>query len=72
VADDIECWFRNGAADGFNYRAPAGRAAVEDFIEHVLPLWQRKGIFGEEYTETTLRGHYGLPVPPPGAWETVG
>jgi N-acetyl-S-(2-succino)cysteine monooxygenase len=63
VADDIELWFTTGAADGFNYRTPFGRQSVDDFIEHVLPLLQQKGIFRKEYTSTTLRGHYGLPIP---------
>jgi FMN-dependent oxidoreductase (nitrilotriacetate monooxygenase family) len=63
VADDIELWFTTGAADGFNYRTPFGRQSVTDFIEQVLPLLQRKGIFRKEYTSTTLRGHYGLPTP---------
>ncbi|MCU1492299.1 MAG: nitrilotriacetate monooxygenase component [Acidimicrobiaceae bacterium] len=65
VADEIELWFRTGAADGFNYRAPFGKPAVEEFADHILPLLQRKGLFRKEYTETTLRGHYGLPIPPP-------
>ncbi|MER7009159.1 NtaA/DmoA family FMN-dependent monooxygenase [Dactylosporangium sp. NPDC000555] len=64
VADDIELWFRTGAADGFNYRIPGGREPLEQFTNHVLPLLQGKGIFRKEYTARTLRGHYGLPVPP--------
>lgn len=64
IADDIELWFRTGAADGFNYKAPTFPAGLEPFVEHVIPLLQRKGIYRKEYTETTLRGHYGLPVPP--------
>lgn len=63
VADDIELWFTTGAADGFNYRTPFGKKSVDDFVEHVLPVLQRKGIFRKEYTSTTLRGHYGLPEP---------
>jgi hypothetical protein len=29
----------------------------------VLPILRRKGLFREDYTGTTLREHYGLPVP---------
>jgi hypothetical protein len=36
---------------------------LETFIEHVLPILRRKGLFREEYTGTTLREHYGLSVP---------
>jgi N-acetyl-S-(2-succino)cysteine monooxygenase len=63
VADDMELWFRTGAADGFNYRLPHGREDFDVFIDQILPLLQARGIFREEYEETTLRGHYGLPSP---------
>jgi len=63
VVDDMELWFRSGAADGFNYRLPHGREDMEVFIDHILPLLQARGLFREEYEETTLRGHYGLPSP---------
>ncbi|MEU8177153.1 LLM class flavin-dependent oxidoreductase [Microbispora hainanensis] len=63
VADDIELWFTTGAADGFNYKAPTFPDGLEIFVDHVVPLLQAKGIYRKEYTETTLRGHYGLPTP---------
>jgi FMN-dependent oxidoreductase (nitrilotriacetate monooxygenase family) len=69
VADDIELWFRTGAADGFNYRTPFGKQSVEDFIDQVLPLLQNRGMFRKEYTSTTLRGNYGLPIP---SWSRDG
>jgi FMN-dependent oxidoreductase (nitrilotriacetate monooxygenase family) len=60
VADDIEHWFTTGAADGFNYKAAQLPDGLEIFVDHVVPLLQRKGIYRKEYTETTLRGHYGV------------
>ncbi len=39
------------------------RRAWQTFIEHVLPILRGKGLFREEYAGTTLREHYGLPVP---------
>jgi hypothetical protein len=39
---------------------PSGLAA---FVDHVVPLLQRKGIFRTDYEGTTLREHYGLPRP---------
>ncbi|MDT5015844.1 MAG: hypothetical protein QOD39_2004, partial [Mycobacterium sp.] len=63
VVDTIVAWFEGGAADGFNIMAAALPSGLETFIEHVLPILQRKGLFREEYSGTTLREHYGLPVP---------
>jgi alkanesulfonate monooxygenase SsuD/methylene tetrahydromethanopterin reductase-like flavin-dependent oxidoreductase (luciferase family) len=64
VADTIVEWFEGGAADGFNIMAPALPGGLEVFIEQVLPILRNKGLFREEYAGTTLREHYGLPVPP--------
>ncbi|HKP40226.1 LLM class flavin-dependent oxidoreductase [Mycobacterium sp.] len=63
AADTIIAWFEGGAADGFNIMAPALPSTLETFIEHVLPILRSKGLFREDYAGTTLREHYGLPVP---------
>jgi FMN-dependent oxidoreductase (nitrilotriacetate monooxygenase family) len=63
VVDTIVSWFEGGAADGFNVMAPALPSGLEAFIERVLPILRNKGLFREEYQGTTLREHYGLPVP---------
>jgi len=62
IADEIEHWFRDGAADGFNYRV-SSPSQFTLFVEQVLPLLRARGIFRSEYTHDTLRGHLGLPVP---------
>jgi hypothetical protein len=36
---------------------------LDAFTEQVVPLLQRRGLFRQEYTATTLRGHYGLARP---------
>ena len=33
------------------------------FVDHVVPILQRKGRFRTEYAGTTLRGHLGLSRP---------
>ncbi|MEV4825172.1 LLM class flavin-dependent oxidoreductase [Micromonospora sp. NPDC049274] len=63
VADAIEEWYRAGAADGFNIMPPVLPSGLEVFVDHVVPLLQRRGLFRTEYTGTTLRDHYGLPRP---------
>jgi hypothetical protein len=38
-------------------------AGLEAFVDHVIPLLRKRGLFREEYTGTTLRDHYGIPRP---------
>ena len=63
IADLIEDWFTNGAADGFNIMPPLLPAQLEIFSAEIIPLLQRRGLFRTEYTGRTLRAHYGLPLP---------
>lgn len=63
VADTIEEWFTRGAADGFNIMPAVLPSGLERFVDEVVPILQRRGLFRTEYTETTLRGHYGLERP---------
>ena len=63
VADLVEDWFTDGAADGFNVMPPLLPAQLDVFTAEVIPLLQRRGLFRTEYTGTTLREHYGLPRP---------
>lgn len=63
VADDIEAWFRAGAADGFNLMPDVLPDGLEIFVDEVVPLLQRKGIFRTEYRGDTLRDHFGLERP---------
>ncbi|MGZ6733797.1 MAG: LLM class flavin-dependent oxidoreductase [Nocardioides sp.] len=67
LADDIQLWFENGAADGFNIMAPVFPSALEIFVEQVVPILQKRDLFRTEYAGSTLREHYGLPVPVSGA-----
>ncbi|MFT3926952.1 MAG: LLM class flavin-dependent oxidoreductase [Myxococcales bacterium] len=63
IADQLEDWFRNGAADGFNLKPALLPDDLEDFIRLVVPELQRRGIFRTEYAGTTLREHLALPFP---------
>ncbi len=63
LADHIELWFTQGAADGFNVMPPILPEGLELFTEHVVPLLRRRGLFRSEYRGSTLREHYGLPRP---------
>ena len=63
IADAMEEWFRAGAADGFNIMPPILPVGLTVFVDEVVPILQRRGLFRTEYTGTTLREHYGLPRP---------
>ncbi len=63
VADAIEEWFDDGAADGFNIMPPVLPSGLEVFVDKVVPILQERGRFRTDYTGTTLRDHYGLPRP---------
>jgi FMN-dependent oxidoreductase (nitrilotriacetate monooxygenase family) len=64
VADQLELWVENGAADGFNIMPATLPQGLTDFVDQVVPELQRRGLFRTEYTGTTLRDHYGLARPP--------
>jgi FMN-dependent oxidoreductase (nitrilotriacetate monooxygenase family) len=61
VADVMEHWIAEGAADGFNLTPTHLPHGAEDFVELVVPELQRRGVFRTEYESTTLRGNLGLP-----------
>lgn len=63
IADAIEHWFVEGAADGFNIMNDVYPAGLETFVDHVVPILQKRGLFRREYGAETLRGHYGLARP---------
>ncbi|MCY1137099.1 LLM class flavin-dependent oxidoreductase [Actinoplanes sp. Pm04-4] len=63
VADTIQHYFENGAADGFNIMPAVLPSGIEAFAAEVVPILQSRGLFRTEYTGTTLREHYGLPRP---------
>jgi FMN-dependent oxidoreductase (nitrilotriacetate monooxygenase family) len=63
VADAMEQWFDDGAADGFNVMPALLPSGLERFVEHVIPILVERGLFRSEYEGTTLREHYGVPRP---------
>ena len=63
VADELEVWFKAGAADGFNLMPPIIPWMLDVFVEEVIPLLQRRGLFREGYSGKMLRDHYGLETP---------
>lgn len=64
IADQLQTWFEEGAADGFNVLAPTLPGGLQDFAQHVVPELQRRGLFRTQYQGTTLRDRLGLPFVP--------
>ena len=63
VADLMEDWFRDGAADGFNLMPPVLPWMFDIFVAEVLPILRKRCLFRRDYSGTTLREHYGLRMP---------
>ncbi|MBD3919384.1 LLM class flavin-dependent oxidoreductase [Paenibacillus sp. PR3] len=62
IADLIQQWFEEGAADGFNVRTVVPNGLV-DFVDLVVPILQQRGLYRTEYESETLRGNLGISVP---------
>ena len=63
VADSMQAWFEEGAADGFMLNSSVFPQGFNDFVDHVLPILKERGLFRTEYEADTLRGNLGLPKP---------
>lgn len=63
VADEMEVWFTEKAADGFMLQFPLLPGDLEDFVEKVVPILQERGLFRLDYEGDTLRDHLGLKNP---------
>lgn len=63
IADELQTWFEQGAADGFNVLVPHLPGGLEDVARLLVPELQRRGLFRTEYEGTTLRENLGLQKP---------
>lgn len=60
VADGMEEWFVERGCDGFVLAATHMPGAYEDFVRHVVPELQRRGLYHKDYAGPTLRENLGL------------
>jgi N-acetyl-S-(2-succino)cysteine monooxygenase len=63
VVAHMQTWLSAGAADGFNIMPPYFPAELDLFVDEVVPLLQRRGLYRTEYSGTTLRDHLELARP---------
>ncbi|KAL3455393.1 luciferase-like domain-containing protein [Aspergillus heterothallicus] len=63
IAQEMETWLNEGAADGFTVVFPFLPQGLDDVTQRLVPELQRRRIFRQDYTGSTLREHLGLPRP---------
>jgi N-acetyl-S-(2-succino)cysteine monooxygenase len=63
LADHIQRWVDGEGCDGFNIMPPYFPEQLRVFVDEVIPILQRRGVFRTEYAGTTLRDHLGIPRP---------
>ncbi|BCG82208.1 LLM class flavin-dependent oxidoreductase [Mesorhizobium sp. 113-3-3] len=63
IADELICWHRAGAADGFVLIPAWLPGGLQDFVAEVVPILQERGYFRLAYEGNTLRANLGLEVP---------
>jgi N-acetyl-S-(2-succino)cysteine monooxygenase len=63
LADHVIAWQDAGAVDGFTIMGSTLPYELTAFVDHVVPILQRRGRFRTEYTGTTLRDQLGLQRP---------
>ena len=64
VADTMQEWFEAGVVDGFMMNAAVLPVGLTDFLDGVLPILRKRGLFRGEYEHGTLHENLGLPIPP--------
>ena len=57
VADQLEAFWRRVGGDGFMLSPIYSPGAIEEFVDLVVPVLQRRGLFRREYRGRTQRDH---------------
>jgi N-acetyl-S-(2-succino)cysteine monooxygenase len=63
LAAHVTAWQDAGAVDGFTIMGSTLPYELTTFVDHVVPILQRRGRFRTEYTGHTLRDHLALQRP---------
>ena len=61
IADTMATWIAEGAADGFNILPAISPMSAAEFVDQVVPVLQRRGLYRTAYDSATMRGNLGLP-----------
>ena len=55
IADQLEALWRESGGYGFNLSTPTKPGMIDDFVDGVVPILQKRGILRTEYSGSTLR-----------------
>jgi alkanesulfonate monooxygenase SsuD/methylene tetrahydromethanopterin reductase-like flavin-dependent oxidoreductase (luciferase family) len=69
IADRLEEMFVERGCDGFVIAATYVPGSYADFVRHIVPELQRRGLFQKDYRGKTLRENLGLRRPAAGDWK---
>jgi FMN-dependent oxidoreductase (nitrilotriacetate monooxygenase family) len=69
IADYLEEMFVSRGCDGFVVAATHVPGSYADFVKHVVPELQKRGLYHKDYAGKTLRENLGLPMPKIGDWK---
>ena len=69
IADEMERWMSEGAADGFMVQAAYLPGSFAEFAAQVVPELQRRGLHRTEYEGKTARENLGLARPARDEWQ---
>lgn len=61
AADHMQAWFEAGAADGFWISPDVNSDGIDAFVDEVVPILQKRGLFHRDYEGKTLREHLDAP-----------
>lgn len=57
LADQMESILEDTGGDGFNITPTTMPDNFLEFVDHVVPILQKRGVHRKEYSGTTLRDH---------------
>jgi alkanesulfonate monooxygenase len=60
IADKMQAWLTQDAADGFNLFPLSLPHGYDDFVDSVVPILQQRGLYRQDYEGATLRENLGL------------
>lgn len=55
IADELERYWSESGGLGFNLSAPTKPGMIREFVDHVVPILQQRGLVRKEYKGKTLR-----------------
>lgn len=62
TADHMQEWFEAGACDGFWVSIDVNEDGIDTFVDEVIPILQRRGLYHADYEGSTLRENLGVPA----------